>query len=49
MTEFGLLSSRGIIGFSDVNKTIQNTELMARIMDYASDHRSSYNATCRGL
>ena len=37
MTEFGLLSSRGIIGFSDVNKTIQNTELMARIMNYASD------------
>ena len=37
MTEFGLLSSRGIVGFSDVNKTIQNTELMARIMDYASD------------
>ena len=28
---------RGIVGFSDVNKTIQNTELMARIMDYASD------------
>ena len=37
MTEFGLLSLRGIIGFSDVNKTIQNTELMARVMDYASD------------
>jgi len=37
MTEFGLLSLRGIIGFSDVNRTIQNTELMARIMDYASD------------
>ena len=37
MTEFGLLSGRGIIGFSDVNRTIQNTELMARIMDYASD------------
>ena len=37
MTEFGLLSARGIVGFSDVNKTIQNTELMARIMDYASD------------
>ena len=37
MTEFGLLSGRGIIGFSDVNKTIQNTELMARIMNYASD------------
>ena len=37
MTEFGLLSERGIVGFSDVNKTIQNTELMARIMNYASD------------
>ena len=37
MTEYGLLSLRGIVGFSDVNKTVQNTELMARIMDYASD------------
>jgi dihydroorotase len=37
MTEFGLLSSRGIIGFSDVKKTVQNTETMARIMNYASD------------
>ncbi len=37
MTEFGLLKERGIIGFSDVNKTIQNTELMSRIMNYASD------------
>ena len=37
MTEFGLLSSRGIIGFSDVNRTVQNTELMSRIMDYAAD------------
>jgi dihydroorotase len=37
MTEFGLLSERGIVGFSDVNKTVQNTELMSRIMDYASD------------
>ncbi len=37
MTEFGLLSAKGIIGFSDVNKTVQNTETMARIMDYASD------------
>ena len=33
MNEFGLLYSRGIVGFSDVNKTIQNTELMERIMD----------------
>ena len=37
MTEFGLLKARGIIGFSDVNKTIQNTELMSRIINYASD------------
>jgi len=37
MTEFGLLKARGIIGFSDVNKTIQNTELMSRIMNYAAD------------
>ena len=37
MSEFGLLSTRGIIGFSDVKRTVQNTETMARIMDYASD------------
>ncbi len=37
MTEFGLLKARGIIGFSDVDKTIQNSELMSRIMNYASD------------
>ncbi len=37
MTEFGLLKARGIIGFTDVNKTIQNTDLMSRIMNYASD------------
>ena len=37
MTEFGLFKARGIIGISDVNKTIQNTELMSRIMNYASD------------
>ncbi len=37
MTELGLLSLKGIIGFSDVNKTVQNTETMAKIMDYASD------------
>ena len=37
MSEFGLLKERGIIGFTDVNKTIQNTELMSRIMNYASD------------
>ena len=37
MTEFGLLKARGVIGFSDVNRTIQNTELMSRVMNYASD------------
>jgi dihydroorotase len=37
MTEFGLLSSKGIVGFSDVKRTVQNTETMARIMNYASD------------
>ena len=37
MTEFGLLSAKGIVGFSDVKTTVQNTETMARIMDYASD------------
>jgi dihydroorotase len=37
MSEFGLLSAKGIIGFTDVFRTVQNTETMAKIMDYASD------------
>ncbi|MDA9663384.1 dihydroorotase [Candidatus Pelagibacter sp.] len=37
MTEFGLLQSRGIIGFTDGIKTIQNTRLMSRIMNSAKD------------
>ena len=37
MSEFGLLSAKGIIGFTDVVKTVQNTETMTKIMDYASD------------
>jgi len=37
MTEFGLLSAKGIVGFTDVVKTVQSTETMAKIMDYASD------------
>jgi dihydroorotase len=37
MTEFGLLSAKGIVGFTDVVKAVQSTETMARIMDYASD------------
>ena len=37
MSEFGLLSKKGIVGFTDVIRTVQNTETMAKIMDYASD------------
>ena len=37
MTEFGLLSKKGIVGFTDATKTIQNPEIMSRIMNYASD------------
>ena len=37
MTEFGLLLKKGIIGFTDGTKTIQNTRLMSRIMKSAYD------------
>ena len=37
MTEFGLLQSKGIIGFTDGTKTIQNTRVMSRIMNSAGD------------
>ena len=37
MTEFGLLKSKGIVGFTDGLKTIQNTRLMSRIMKSAYD------------
>ena len=37
MTEFGLLQNKGIIGFTDGTKTIQNTRVMSRIMNSASD------------
>ena len=37
MTEFGLLSKKGIVGFTDATKTVQNSEIMSRIMNYASD------------
>jgi len=40
MTEFGLLQAKGIIGFTDGYKTIQNTRLMSRIM------RSAYDLNC---
>ena len=38
MTEFGLLSAKGIIGFTDAVKAVQNTKTMSTIMDYASDN-----------
>ena len=37
MTEFGLLSKKGIVGFTDAIKTVQNSEIMSRIMNYAQD------------
>jgi len=37
MTEFGLLEKKGIIAFTDGTKTIQNTQLMSRIMNSAKD------------
>jgi len=40
MTEFGLLQKKGIIGFTDGTKTIQNSRLMSRIMNSAYDLNS---------
>ena len=40
MTEFGLLQRKGIIGFTDGVKTIQNPRIMNRIMNSASDLNS---------
>ena len=40
MTEFGLLQNKGIIAFTDGTKTIQNTRIMTRIMNSASDQDS---------
>ena len=40
MTEFGLLQVKGIIGFTDGVKTIQNPRIMNRIMNSASDLNS---------
>ena len=37
MTEFGLLQNKGIIAFTDGIRTIQNTQLMSRIMNSAKD------------
>ena len=56
MTEFGLLQKKGIIGFTDGIKTIQNTRLMSRIMNSAHDlnsliiqHAEDYNLSENGM
>ena len=40
MTEFGLLKRKGIAAFTDGIKTVQNPQLMARIMNFASQSDS---------
>ena len=40
MTEFGLLKRKGIIAFTDGIKTVQNPQLMSRIMNFASQSKS---------
>ena len=40
MTEFGLLKRKGIAAFTDGVKTIQNPEVMTRIMNFASQSNS---------
>ena len=56
MTEFGLLQKKGIIGFTDGIKTIQNTRLMSRIMKSAYDldclvmqHAEDYELSKNGM
>jgi len=40
MTEFGLLKRKGIIAFTDGIKTIQDPQVMSRIMNFASQSKS---------
>ena len=40
MTEFGLLKHKGIVAFTDGTKTVQNPQLMARIMNFAAQSES---------
>jgi len=40
MTEFGLLKRKGIIGFTDGIKTVQDPQVMLRIMSFASQSGS---------
>ena len=56
MTEFGLLQKKGIIGFTDGIKTIQNSRLMSRIMKSAKDlnsliiqHAEDYELSKNGM
>ncbi len=56
MTEFGLLQRKGIVGFTDGTKTIQNTRLMSKIMRSAYDlnslvmqHAEDYELAKNGL
>ena len=56
MTEFGLLANKGIIGFTDGVKTIQNSSLMSKIMNSAKDlgclimqHAEDYHLSKDGM
>jgi len=40
MTEFGLLKRKGIVAFTDGIKTVQDPQVMARIMNYAGQSES---------
>tara|TARA_B110000438_G_scaffold302661_1_gene361074 strand:- start:30 stop:1322 length:1293 start_codon:yes stop_codon:yes gene_type:complete len=40
MTEFGLLKRKGIVGFTDGTKSVQDNQLMARIMSFAAQSDS---------
>ena len=40
MTEFGLLKRKGIIAFTDGIKTVQDPQVMSRIMNFASQSES---------
>ena len=40
MTEFGLLQRKGIVGFTDGIKTVQDPQVMTRIMNFASQSGS---------
>ncbi len=40
MTEFGLLKRKGIIAFTDGIKTVQDPQVMSRIMNFASQSKS---------